>query len=158
VNALTAAIARRLFTVSHVSLVNLLARGDVVPELLQEACTPDRLAAALRTLLDDPAIVTRQRTAFHDALASLRPSAAPPSAAAPSAPAPAVVRGLLDKACPPHPPARARDAVGHRQRRGKSPASSGSVHQDSRMIEHRSKKCRMLGSERVVVLPRHFLH
>ena len=46
VNPLSAAIARRLFTVSYASLVNILAQRQVVPELLQEASTPDRLACA----------------------------------------------------------------------------------------------------------------
>jgi lipid-A-disaccharide synthase len=72
VNPLTAAIARRMFTVSHASLVNLLANREVVPELIQAACTPDRLAAAVRMLLDDTAVATAQRVACHDVLASLR--------------------------------------------------------------------------------------
>ena len=46
VNPLTAAIARRLVKVSYASLLNLLAGREVVPELLQENCTPDKLVAA----------------------------------------------------------------------------------------------------------------
>jgi len=92
VNTLTAAIARRLFTVSHVSLVNLLAGREVVPELLQEACTPDSLAAAIRTFIDDTDAATAQRSAFRDVLASLQPATGTPSAAAATA-----VLGLLDQ-------------------------------------------------------------
>jgi lipid-A-disaccharide synthase len=82
VNPLTAAIARRMFTVSHASLVNLLANREVVPELIQAACTPDRLAAAVRMLLDDTAVATAQRVACHDVLASLRTPAGTASDAA----------------------------------------------------------------------------
>jgi lipid-A-disaccharide synthase len=35
--------------------VNLVAGGKVIPELIQEACTGERLAAEARRLLDDPA-------------------------------------------------------------------------------------------------------
>jgi lipid-A-disaccharide synthase len=93
VNPLTAAIARRLLTVSHVSLMNLLAGREVVPELLQEDCTPDRLAKAVRSLLDDPSAVMAQRAACRDVLALLRPPAGTPSEAAAAA-----VLGLLDQA------------------------------------------------------------
>jgi lipid-A-disaccharide synthase len=82
VNPITAAIARRLFTVSHASLVNLLAEREIVPELIQQSCTPDRLAAALRAPLDGPAVAAAQRAGFHDALAMLRPPAGTPSEAA----------------------------------------------------------------------------
>jgi lipid-A-disaccharide synthase len=92
INPLTAAIARHLFTVPHVSLVNLLARRAVVPELLQEACTPDRLADAVRTLLDNPGLAAQQRSACHEVLASLRPSAGTPSGAAAAA-----ILALLDQ-------------------------------------------------------------
>jgi len=81
VNPVTAAIAKRLFTVSHASLVNLLAQREVVPELIQEECTPDRLASAVRRLLDDTA-ASAQRTAFHEVLAILRPPSGTPSEAA----------------------------------------------------------------------------
>jgi lipid-A-disaccharide synthase len=92
VNALSAAIARRLIKVRHAALVNLLADREVVPELLQEACTPDRLTAAVRALLDNPAAAAAQRAAFRDVLASLHPPAGAPSDAAA-----AVVLDLLDQ-------------------------------------------------------------
>jgi len=82
VNPLTAAIARRLFIVRHVALVNLLAGREVVPELLQQDCTPIRLAAELVTLLTDPAAVAAQRAAFRTVIASLAPPEGTPSAAA----------------------------------------------------------------------------
>jgi lipid-A-disaccharide synthase len=85
VNPLTAAIVRRLVTVGHAALVNLLAGSEVVPELLQEACTPDRLAAAVRRLLDDPSAAAAQRAAFRDVLAALHPAGVSPSDAAAAA-------------------------------------------------------------------------
>jgi lipid-A-disaccharide synthase len=85
VNPITAAIARRLIRVKHVAMVNLLAGRDVVPELLQQDCTPRKLAATLRTLLDDPAAAAAQRAAFGAVMASLAPPVGLPSAAAAAA-------------------------------------------------------------------------
>jgi lipid-A-disaccharide synthase len=92
VNPLTAAIARWLVTVRYASIINLLMEREVVPELIQQACTPDRLAAAMKTLLDDPAAAAKQRADCSKALAMLRPSVGLPSEAA----ADAVLR-LLDQ-------------------------------------------------------------
>ena len=85
VNPLSAAIARRLLTVSHASLVNLLAQRDVSPELIQKACTPEQLAAAVRVLLDDPTAAAAQRAGFREVLAMLRPDGQVPSDAAAAA-------------------------------------------------------------------------
>lgn len=74
VNPITAAIVRRLITVPHASLVNLLAHETVVPELLQERCAPDALAEALAPLLSDPNAAGVQRAAFAHVLAQLRPA------------------------------------------------------------------------------------
>jgi lipid-A-disaccharide synthase len=52
---LTVALYRRFITVKYVSLVNLMLDRMLVPELLQEDCRPDRLAAVVGRLLDDPA-------------------------------------------------------------------------------------------------------
>ena len=83
VNPLTAAIARRLIKVRYASLVNLLAGSEVVPEMIQQDCTPERLAAALARLLNDPAAATDQRAACRAALALLLlPSGSPSDAAA----------------------------------------------------------------------------
>jgi lipid-A-disaccharide synthase len=53
--SITAAIVRRLLTVPYIALPNILAQREVMPEFLQENCKPDKIAAALTTLLDDPA-------------------------------------------------------------------------------------------------------
>jgi lipid-A-disaccharide synthase len=82
VNPVTAAIARRLIRVRHVAMVNLLAGRAVVPELLQQDCTPDKLAATVQTLLGDPQAAAAQRAAFTAVMASLAPPDGLPSDAA----------------------------------------------------------------------------
>ena len=85
VNALTAMIARRLIRVPHVAMVNLLAGREIVPELLQENCSPERLAATVAGLITTPALAAAQREAFRAVLATLRPPAGLPSEAAAAA-------------------------------------------------------------------------
>ena len=83
VNPITAAIARRLVKVPHASLVNLLCAREVVPERIQETCTPQELSAALLPLLRDDAAVAAQRQGFAETLAKLRaPEGSPSDAAA----------------------------------------------------------------------------
>ncbi len=80
VNPLSGAIVRRLATVRYAALVNLLHAGvgpeagpPLVPELMQEDCTPDTLARALSTLLEDRSAAAAQRAGFRAVLATLRP-------------------------------------------------------------------------------------
>ena len=47
-------MGRFLVDVPFYSMVNLVAGRKVIPELIQEACTGERLAAEARRLLDDP--------------------------------------------------------------------------------------------------------
>ncbi|WP_434618840.1 lipid-A-disaccharide synthase [Azospirillum sp. B2RO_4] len=54
-NPVTVALYRRLIRVKYVNLVNLMLDRMLVPELLQQDCRPDKLAAELGRLLDDPA-------------------------------------------------------------------------------------------------------
>ena len=82
VNRLSAAIAARTFLIKHVAMINLLAGREVVPELLQQDCRPERLAATVLDLLADGAAAGAQRHAFGAVLASLRPLGALPSDAA----------------------------------------------------------------------------
>ena len=82
VNPLTAAIARRLIRVPYVAMVNLLAGRALVPELLQQECRADRLAAAMLRLLRDPAAAEAQRQGFASVIGMLRARAGSPSEAA----------------------------------------------------------------------------
>jgi lipid-A-disaccharide synthase len=90
VNPLSAAIARQLVRVQYASIINLIAGREVIPEFIQQACTPDRLAVTMRMLLDDPAAIEAQRAACQEALHLLRPPEGTPSEAA----AAAVLEGL----------------------------------------------------------------
>jgi lipid-A-disaccharide synthase len=85
VNPLSAALGRRLIKVKHVAMINLLAGHALVPELLQQDCTPEKLAATLRTLLTDSAAVAAQRSAYKAALATLQVPTGTPSEAAAAA-------------------------------------------------------------------------
>jgi lipid-A-disaccharide synthase len=83
VNPMTAAMARRLIRVPHVAMVNLLAGREIVPELLQQDCTPEKLYAVLRHLLTDPMAADSQRGAFKSVMTSLSaPDGEPATAAA----------------------------------------------------------------------------
>jgi lipid-A-disaccharide synthase len=57
-------IVRAVVRVSSASLPNLVLGEAVVPELMQEDCTPEKLAAALAPLLDDTPERRRQLEAF----------------------------------------------------------------------------------------------
>jgi len=63
VHPLTYQLAQRVRTVEWVSLVNLVAGSEVVPELLQDRAEAESLADALRPLLDpdDPRTRAQQR-------------------------------------------------------------------------------------------------
>jgi lipid-A-disaccharide synthase len=53
--SLTYALARRLVSVPHIGMPNVIAGRTVVPELLQDAATGDAIAAAAARFLDEPA-------------------------------------------------------------------------------------------------------
>jgi lipid-A-disaccharide synthase len=64
VGAIEAFILRRAIRVSSVILANLVIGKDVIPEFLQEDCTPEKLAEALRNVLSDSAMRREQLEAF----------------------------------------------------------------------------------------------
>jgi lipid-A-disaccharide synthase len=53
VNPLTHALLRRIVKVDYVNLINLVLGRDAVPELIQQDCTPEKLAAAVAHLMND---------------------------------------------------------------------------------------------------------
>ena len=65
---LTYRILKRLVTSPYISLPNLLAERMLVPELIQDAATPDALAQTLAPLLDDGAVQTEGFDVIHRAL------------------------------------------------------------------------------------------
>lgn len=71
---LTAAIVRmfKLLKLDYVTMPNMLTETPLIPEFIQEAATPDALAAAVRALLDDPdrrQYITQQFAALREKLA-----------------------------------------------------------------------------------------
>ena len=54
VNAVSAAIARRLIDPDAIVLTNKLLGRRVIPQFIQEDCTADRLTVAVERLFDDP--------------------------------------------------------------------------------------------------------
>ncbi|ODS01336.1 hypothetical protein AUC68_00250 [Methyloceanibacter methanicus] len=80
VSALTAFIVRRMpIAVKYASLVNLLADRDVVPELIQEACTPEAVADAVGHLLGSAEARAAQQEGFEEVLHVLGDADPPPS-------------------------------------------------------------------------------
>lgn len=65
---LTYLILKRLVSSAYISLPNLLAERLLVPELIQDAATPEALAQALAPLLDDGEVQTEGFDVIHRAL------------------------------------------------------------------------------------------
>lgn len=78
-NWLTYQIAKRMVKVDHFSLPNLLAKRALVPELLQDAVTPQALDAALSPLFGDVGAQTQQ--AFNQLHQQIRQDASAKAAA-----------------------------------------------------------------------------
>jgi lipid-A-disaccharide synthase len=64
VSAIEAFILRRAVKVSSVILANLVIGKEVIPEYLQEDCTPEKLAPALSEVLTDTTLRRQQVEAF----------------------------------------------------------------------------------------------
>lgn len=71
VNPITAWLARRLIKVRFVNLVNIILDRRATPEFLQQDCRPDKLAAAMETLLGDKDARRDQAEAAAQALEKL---------------------------------------------------------------------------------------
>lgn len=65
---MTYRILKHLVKSPYISLPNLLAGRLLVPELIQDAATPESLAATLLPLLDDGSVQTQSFDAIHRAL------------------------------------------------------------------------------------------
>jgi lipid-A-disaccharide synthase len=96
-NPITIWLVRRLQRVPYASILNILAGREIIPELLQEHATPEKLAAALETIMT-PDGAARQRTACAEQLALLRPPNGLPSDAAAAA-----VLDLIEQPAGDHP-------------------------------------------------------
>ena len=96
-NPITIWFLQRMALVKYASLLNLLSQREIVPELLQNDATPDKLAAALEIILT-PQGAAAQRAAFAAPLAMLRPPEGVPSDAAAAA-----VLDLIEQTARDHP-------------------------------------------------------
>ncbi|MGH6641229.1 MAG: lipid-A-disaccharide synthase [Bradyrhizobium sp.] len=80
--AVEAWILLRAINVNSVILANLVIGENVVPEFLQQACTPEKLSQALRELLGDTAQRRKQTDAFAKIDQIMSTGNVPPSARA----------------------------------------------------------------------------
>lgn len=76
VSPLTAALAKPLVRTPHYAMVNLIADKKVVPELVQDNFTPEKVAGEILRLLQDP----NARSAMRAGLAEVRRRLGPPGA------------------------------------------------------------------------------
>ena len=79
VGAAEAFILRRAIRVSSVILANLVIGSDIIPEFLQENCTPDKLAEALVDVIKDSPERLRQLVAFSTMDGKMSTGEQPPS-------------------------------------------------------------------------------
>jgi lipid-A-disaccharide synthase len=75
------AIAKALVRLDWISLVNIVARREVVPELVQERLTVENLVAGAEALLRSPARIAAQRAGFAEVAEALGPPGASARAA-----------------------------------------------------------------------------
>ena len=87
----TVGLYRRFIHVKYANLVNIMLDRMLVPEFLQENCTPENLADAVGRLLDDPAARAEQRDGVAEVARWLGQGGPPPSERAAD-----VVFGILE--------------------------------------------------------------
>jgi lipid-A-disaccharide synthase len=79
VSPITAFLARRLIQIDNVALINVLAGRELVPELLQDACTPTAIAGEVGRLLGEESARAAQQAGYQEAVGKLSAGATPPS-------------------------------------------------------------------------------
>jgi lipid-A-disaccharide synthase len=65
---ITAWVARRIMTVKHLNMLNLVLDRTAIPELIQQDCTPANLAQEMTRLIKDPQARATQAAAAQEAL------------------------------------------------------------------------------------------
>jgi lipid-A-disaccharide synthase len=75
-SSITYAIARRIIRVPYIGIPNLLAKRPIVPELIQDDATPQRLADAALRFLDQPDVARQTRSELLELRAQLGPTGA----------------------------------------------------------------------------------
>jgi lipid-A-disaccharide synthase len=74
-DALSYWLISRMLTVDHVSLPNLLAGEEVVPEFIQDAAAPESISKAIAHWLDNPLLVGQLQQRFTELHQQLRVNA-----------------------------------------------------------------------------------
>ncbi|HXU11218.1 MAG TPA: lipid-A-disaccharide synthase [Candidatus Binatia bacterium] len=64
VNPLTYALARIVSRVPHIGMPNLIAGQRIAPELVQNECRPERVAAEIRRILTEPQVADSMRRSW----------------------------------------------------------------------------------------------
>ena len=82
VSPLSAWLATYLIKTPYANLINILLGREAVPELIQEDCTPELLAAKVSPYLYVEKAAETQRADFREALAKLNPGDSPSRLAA----------------------------------------------------------------------------
>lgn len=91
-NRLSVWLLRRMITTKFVNLANILLGREAIPERLQEECTPEKLAAALKPLLTD----AHARQTQIDALNHVADMLGANEAQSPSEKAATIILGMLE--------------------------------------------------------------
>jgi len=81
VAAFTYAAGKMLIQVKHLGMPNVLANREIVPEFIQENEQPNRIASAVRQLLDDRARRAQMLADFDEVIAKLGEGGADETAA-----------------------------------------------------------------------------
>jgi len=77
VDPLTAFWARRVVVTPYASILNVMADAPVIPEILQQACTAERLATEVLPLLTEKEVGERQIRALAPQISALDPGGPP---------------------------------------------------------------------------------
>ncbi len=70
-NPLSVWLVRKMITINHINLINITANAPIIPELIQEDCTPENLASEILKLKNDPAAQAEQITRSEAVLQTL---------------------------------------------------------------------------------------
>ena len=73
IRPISAWLLRLMLKVRYVNLVNIIQDKPIIPEFLQEACTPENLTENLTALLNSPDLRKQQLQASLPAIHALRP-------------------------------------------------------------------------------------
>ena len=74
INAISAWFLRKIIKTKFANLINILTGKEVIPELLQERCSPLLLASCANTMLAIPEIGKRQLSNIQEAMHQLTPA------------------------------------------------------------------------------------